>query len=202
MPKQEPYENRIELLQGTLDLLILQTLRWGPSHGYGITQAMRASSGAVLQVDTGSMYPALHRLERQGSIDSRVEGLRQQAAGEGLSAHRGGPEAARVRALALGAAERSDRRHPEPGEASERGLTSSRFWRRSRDEELAEELRGHLDMARREAEERGPLARRGRARGAARARERGPDQGSDTRHVGRPGPGSGCSRTAATASAS
>ena len=70
MPKRERYQSRIELLQGTLDLLILQTLRWGPSHGYGITQAMRASSGAVLQVDTGSMYPALHRLERQGWIDS------------------------------------------------------------------------------------------------------------------------------------
>jgi len=70
MPKPERYRSRIELLQGTLDLLILETLRWGPSHGYGITQAMRASSGAVLQVDTGSMYPALHRLERQGWIAS------------------------------------------------------------------------------------------------------------------------------------
>jgi PadR family transcriptional regulator len=70
MPKKEPYQSRIELLQGTLDLLILQTLRFGPSHGYGITHAMRESSGAVLQVDTGSMYPALHRLERQGWIES------------------------------------------------------------------------------------------------------------------------------------
>jgi len=59
------YQNRIELLQGTLDLLILETLRWGPFHGYGISQAIRASSGDVLQVDTGSLYPALHRLERQ-----------------------------------------------------------------------------------------------------------------------------------------
>jgi PadR family transcriptional regulator, regulatory protein PadR len=64
------YHNRIELLQGTLDLLILQTLQWGPSHGYGISQAMRAQSGEVLQVDTGSLYPALHRLERQGWIAS------------------------------------------------------------------------------------------------------------------------------------
>ncbi|HEV2387161.1 MAG TPA: PadR family transcriptional regulator [Candidatus Acidoferrales bacterium] len=59
------YQNRIELLQGTLDLLVLQTLQWGPRHGYGISQAIRAGSGDVLQVDTGSLYPALHRLERR-----------------------------------------------------------------------------------------------------------------------------------------
>jgi len=70
MPKREPYRNRIELLQGTLDLLILQTLRWGPQHGYGISQAIRANSGEVLRVDTGSLYPALHRLERQGQVGS------------------------------------------------------------------------------------------------------------------------------------
>lgn len=67
MPKRR-YRNRIELLQGTLDLLILQTLQWGPRHGYGISSAIRANSGSVLQVDTGSLYPALHRLERRGWI--------------------------------------------------------------------------------------------------------------------------------------
>ena len=58
----------IELLQGTLDMLILQTLQWGPQHGYGISQAMRIHSGDLLAVDTGSLYPALHRLERQGWV--------------------------------------------------------------------------------------------------------------------------------------
>ena len=62
------YQNRIELLQGTLDLLILQTLLWGPQHGYGISQVIRANSGEILQVDTGSLYPALHRMERQKLI--------------------------------------------------------------------------------------------------------------------------------------
>ncbi|HEY7096927.1 MAG TPA: PadR family transcriptional regulator [Terriglobales bacterium] len=65
MPPKTRYQNRIELLQGTLDLLILQTLLWGPQHGYGISQAIRLNSGEVLDVETGSLYPALHRLERQ-----------------------------------------------------------------------------------------------------------------------------------------
>jgi len=65
MARRERYQNRIELLQGTLDLLVLQTLQWGPRHGYGIGQAIQAGSSDVLQVDTGSLYPALHRLERQ-----------------------------------------------------------------------------------------------------------------------------------------
>src|SRR2546428_9983945 len=65
MIKPSRYPNPLELLQGTLDLLILQTLQWGPQHGYGISQALRSHSADILQVDTGSLYPALHRLERQ-----------------------------------------------------------------------------------------------------------------------------------------
>ncbi|MGH9586505.1 MAG: PadR family transcriptional regulator [Acidobacteriaceae bacterium] len=70
MPPRENYRNKIELLQGTLDLLVLQTLRRGPQHGYAISQAIRAHSGEVLQVETGSLYPALHRMERQNWITS------------------------------------------------------------------------------------------------------------------------------------
>jgi len=67
MPK-EPATSRIELLQGTLDFIILQALRWGPCHGYGIVQLIRSQSANVLQVETGSLYPALQRLMRQGAI--------------------------------------------------------------------------------------------------------------------------------------
>ena len=61
---------RVELLQGTLDMLILRTLQWGPQHGHGISVAIRAGSNEVLHVEHGSLYPALHRLEKLGLIDS------------------------------------------------------------------------------------------------------------------------------------
>ncbi|HEX7696766.1 MAG TPA: PadR family transcriptional regulator [Candidatus Acidoferrum sp.] len=79
--KRERYQNRIELLQGTLDLLILQTLQWGPQHGYGISVAIRNRSGELLQVDTGSLYPALHRLEKQKWIKAewRISENKQRA---------------------------------------------------------------------------------------------------------------------------
>jgi transcriptional regulator len=70
MATRDRYQNRIELLQGTLDMLILKTLQWGSQHGYGIIQAIRVSSNEALQVETGSLYPALHRLERQGWLSA------------------------------------------------------------------------------------------------------------------------------------
>ena len=64
--KQE--RDRVELLQGTLDLLILRTLRTGPAHGHAIAKAIERSSDDVLQVEQGSLYPALHRLIKRGWI--------------------------------------------------------------------------------------------------------------------------------------
>jgi PadR family transcriptional regulator, regulatory protein PadR len=61
---------RIDLLQGTLDLLILQVLQWGPEHGHGIGQAIRMRSQEALRVEHGSLYPALHRLEKRGWLAS------------------------------------------------------------------------------------------------------------------------------------
>ena len=61
---------QIDLLQGTLDLLILKSLALGPMHGYGISQRIEQLSRGVLQVPQGSLYPALHKLEQQASIAS------------------------------------------------------------------------------------------------------------------------------------
>ena len=65
-------ERRIELLQGTLDLLILRTLLLGPTHGHAIAQAIEFRSDDVLQVEQGSLYPALHRLIKRGWIASEA----------------------------------------------------------------------------------------------------------------------------------
>jgi PadR family transcriptional regulator PadR len=63
-------QNRIELLQGTLDLLILRTLLLGPAHGHAIAKTIERNSEDVLQVEQGSLYPALHRLIKRGWISA------------------------------------------------------------------------------------------------------------------------------------
>src|SRR5713226_8138237 len=70
MTKNNDDPDRLELLQGTLDMLILRTLQWGPQHGHGVGQAIRQSSADLLQIERGSLYPALHRLEAKGLIAS------------------------------------------------------------------------------------------------------------------------------------
>lgn len=68
MPERGDPLDRIELLQGTLDLIILQSLRWGPRHGYGLAKLIQSTTEDVLQVNTGSLYPALQRLEKKGWV--------------------------------------------------------------------------------------------------------------------------------------
>jgi PadR family transcriptional regulator len=64
---------RIELMQGTLDMLILRTLLFGPAHGHEIAKHIQRTSDDVLQVEHGSLYPALHRLQRKGWVTARWE---------------------------------------------------------------------------------------------------------------------------------
>ena len=70
MAKTTKQSESTKVLQGTLDMLILRTLRWRPEHGRGIGQAIRTRSGELLTIEAGSLYPALYRLERQGLIEA------------------------------------------------------------------------------------------------------------------------------------
>jgi transcriptional regulator len=69
----EESRDRTELLQGTLDMLILRTLVFGPAHGHQVAKHIQRTSDEVLQVEHGSLYPALHRLERRGWVVSKWE---------------------------------------------------------------------------------------------------------------------------------
>ena len=71
-------ERRTDLLQGTLDMLILRTLRWGPAHGHDIAKHIQRTSDEVLQVEHGSLYPALHRLDRKGWVSAKWETAKER----------------------------------------------------------------------------------------------------------------------------
>jgi PadR family transcriptional regulator PadR len=71
-------QDRVELLQGTLDMLILRTLLFGPAHGHQIAKHLQRTTDNVLQVEHGSLYPALHRLERKGWVAAKWETVKDQ----------------------------------------------------------------------------------------------------------------------------
>ena len=127
--------DRIELLQGTLDLLILQALRLGPAHGHAIMQAIKRSSDDVLLVEQGSLYPALHRLIKRGLDRFRTRHVREQSAREVLPADAEGTQATRHRDIEVGEARPCDRAGAEAG-----------MRRRAREslDDLDDEIRDHI----------------------------------------------------------
>lgn len=68
MPPKQKSADRLEIMQGTLDLIILRTLRWGPMHGHGIAKFIQHTSGDTFRIDHGSLYPALQRLLQEGWV--------------------------------------------------------------------------------------------------------------------------------------
>ena len=141
--------SRVELLRGTLDLLILRTLLPGPSHGHAIAKHIQRTSEDLLQVETGSLYPALYRLEAKGWIAASWELSDKGQARPLLSHHARGPKAAGQRTVEMG---RVRARHGIAAEAGRRGGTMTSLFRkftwwlqrRRKEAELREELQFHL----------------------------------------------------------
>ena len=180
--------------------MILQTLRWGAQHGYGIALAIRANSGEVLQVDTGSLYPALHRLERQKLIvaewklsenNQRVRVYRLSAAGKKKLVAERSRWAQMSQAIA-GVL--------EPVRRGERGMKFPWSDREQRKEALAEEIASHLKMAASDREARGESPAQA---GESARRELGnPGVIQDVTHDSGDGPGLRlCCKTCVTARA-
>ena len=97
-------KERVELLQGTLDLLILRTLRLGPTHGHAIAKSIERCSGDVLQVEQGSLYPALHRLIKRRWIAAEEGISDNNRRARYYTAHRQRASAARDRNRQMGQA--------------------------------------------------------------------------------------------------
>ena len=114
-------QDRMDVLQGTLDMLILQTLQWGPQHGLRIAQGIRLKSEELLRVEAGSLYPALHRLEQQGWLKSEWKVSDKGQRAKYLPPHPVREETARSRAGQMGALRQGHR----PRDAADRRITRS-----------------------------------------------------------------------------
>ena len=172
MKNAETYRNRIELIQGTLDMLILQALQLGPDARLRHPQSIfRLKSDEVLQVETGSLYPALHRLERQRWVKSEWKQTESKQRGKFYQITAKGKEqlsADHERWQAHGACNcRGDGAECQAGRGA--GMSFKRAWDRRKDE-LREELAAHLRMAIEERMARGQSLEEART---AAAREMG-----------------------------
>ena len=179
-----------DLLQGTLDLLILRTLAAGDMHGWGIAQRLQQISQDVLQVNQGSLYPALYRLEQQGWIEAGVGRLREQPARQVLPADQVGPQAAGRGNGELGAHHRRGRARAAAG-LNERHVArlaaspAPRFVPHDAFEDSMEaELRHHLELETEALVARGMSAGEARDARAPPLRQRRAGQGRLPRLVG------------------
>ena len=181
---------RTDLLHGTLDMLILRTLQWGPQHGYAIGQTIRAQSSDVLQVEAGSLYPALQRLSKKGWVTSKWG---QTEANQRAKFYRITPEGKKQLlreesrwtelVTAIG-------RVMNPAARPE-GVNVAWFgWlkrRRLDDDDFQDEIRAHLDMATDDRVADGADRRAARLRLVEGLRERHADDRSGPLRRGRPG---------------
>ena len=152
--------NKTQLLQGTLDLLILRILELGPNHGWGISNRLQQISKDGLKTSQGSLYPALHRLEMRGEVTVRDDRLREQPAGAGLHYHAGRSKTAEPGDRNVGGVCAVDAAHSAGGPMIARLFASLRglLRRRRIDGEIAEELRDHLEREIEAHRSRGALA--------------------------------------------
>src|SRR6266446_2189154 len=148
-----PRNQKRDVLQGTLDLLILKVLEREPQHGYGIMLRLQDLTGGVFQVTPGSLFPSLQRSERERMGQGAVGHFRKQPAREVLHTHPSRPQAARSRAAGL------DRYYAGHYQSPPGRMRSSMFWTRIRslvrrlrnrsqvERELDEEIRSYVEQA-------------------------------------------------------
>ena len=185
---------QIDLLQGTLDLLILKSLSTGANHGYGIATRIHQLSDDVLKVEEGSLYPALYRMEEQGLIESEWSVTENNRKAKFYKLTRKGRTAAQAEVdgwLRLSSAvhESASRDRAQGAQSPGRGHLKFRwpFISQKRDREMSDEMAFHIESTTRELVERRHERDRRAVRGAPQVRQRPEAEGSRPRNSGSAG---------------